>query len=67
MLVAEGDAIVAGVGVKKIILIAPSSGTGESTFFPVKRITIMIITKRKIVTMMPVAATVLVLSSIPIV
>lgn len=70
MVVAEGVARLppAGgdVGVKKIIFIAPSSGTGDVTFLPVRRIEITMITRRSIPMMMPVAATVLVRSSIPL-
>jgi len=60
----EGEAIDAGVGVKKMILIPPSSGTGESTFLLVRIRETMIMTMRKNPMMMLVAATVLVRSSI---
>jgi hypothetical protein len=52
------------VGVKKIIFIAPSSGTGESTFFPVSITTTIIMMKRKKLIIIPVAAIVFVRSSI---
>jgi len=65
VVVAEEDAAVMGVGVKKMILIPPSSGTGESTFLLVRIREMMIMTMRKNPMMMLVAATVFVRSSIP--
>ena len=52
------------VEVKKIILMAPSSGTGDNTFLPVRRMPTTIIMMRKKPKMILVAATVLVRSSI---
>lgn len=63
VIVAEGVTKLIGVGVKKMILIAPSSGTGESTFFPVSMMPMIIMIKKKPM-MIPEAATVFVLSSI---
>ena len=64
VMVADGVAKVIGVGDINIIFIAPSSGTGDKTFFPVKT-TAIITTMRKNPMMIPVAATVFVRSSIP--
>ena len=61
--VADGEAVDRGVGDKKIILIVPSSGTGDSTFLPVSKTMIMTMMK-KIPIIIPVAATVFVRSSI---
>lgn len=63
-MVAEGEAVLTGVGVKNIILIAPSSGTGDNTFFPPKTTPTTIITTRKNPMIILIAATVLVRSSI---
>jgi len=64
VLFADGDAALNGVGVRKIIFIAPSSGTGDSTFLPVNNIPTMMRIIRKNPNTIPVAATVLVRSSI---
>jgi len=62
--VAEGEEAERGVGVRKIILIAPSSGTGDITFLLVRSIPTIIMMMRKIPKMILVAATVFVRSSI---